>query len=224
MRTALEDAVAIHNTTPHSMTGLSPFFMMFGAEPTLPGWSKYRDSDPSNKELLRETRLRALYSKLLLHDEQAVIQKKSFNVGDWVIFWRGDRTHLEEASSEIAASAKYSSDWSLPARVLEVRDKVLIVQPWGERSSPHQVPVTKVRVLQGAVPPSLQLFNLGLLEIESPHIRTTLESARKRALPPQDFPKLLEQAAMDHRLQKRVKLLPVVTKPQPSAISGILPP
>lgn len=34
----LPHATQIHNACPHSATGQSPFYLLFGMEPTLPGW------------------------------------------------------------------------------------------------------------------------------------------------------------------------------------------
>ena len=143
------------------------------------------------RELLQETHLRALYTDQLRRESPQLVKELNFNVGEWIVYWRGDNRHLEDVSSEAVLSQKFTSEWSLPARVIEVKDKVLVIQPWGRQNTPHQVPVFKVRRLQGTVPPSLQLLNLALLETEEPHLRDYLISARKRIRPPIDFKELL---------------------------------
>ena len=47
---ALKDAVAVHNATPHSALGESPFKAMMGFEPTLPG-GKSTDAVVTHRQL-----------------------------------------------------------------------------------------------------------------------------------------------------------------------------
>ena len=122
-------------------------------------------------------------------------------------------------STETVVSQKFSSKWSLPAHVVEVKDKVLVVQPWGRQNTSHQIPVSKVRRLQGMVPPSLQLLNLALLEVEEPHLRSYFLSSRKRVLPPVEFKSLLDQSSLPATTMKKPRLVPVLLRPQPSVIS-----
>lgn len=215
MTQALDDAVGVHNTTPHSSTGVSPHFALFGTEPSLPGWQRYRASDPIQRERLQETRLRAIYADQLRRESPGLMKETKFCVGDWIVYWRGNHRHLEDVTTEQVVSNKFSSEWSLPARVVEVKDKVLMVHPWGRPNTRHQVPITKLRILQGEVPPSLQLLNLRLLEIEEPHLRDHLVSARKRRLPPVEFSELLDDSALRSSLQKKTRPVPESAEPAP---------
>jgi hypothetical protein len=91
-------------------------------------------------------------------------------MGDWVVYYmpRGMMKKVKpmEDTADLDDS-KYSFSWSLPAKVVEVRDKVLIVRDWGTEIE-RQVPVAHTRKLEGQVPPSLQQLTTKMLEYEVP--------------------------------------------------------
>ena len=51
---ALEVALQLHNSVPHSATGVSPYSSMFGFEPTFPGWQHLRQDDATSRGITRE--------------------------------------------------------------------------------------------------------------------------------------------------------------------------
>ena len=61
---------------------------------------------------------------------------------------------------------KYTSPWSLPAKIESVEGNVCIVELWGNRGR-RQVPCTLIRKLQGEVPVSLAPLNTEQLDIVS---------------------------------------------------------
>ena len=64
-------------------------------------------------------------------------------------------------------SNKYGKLWSLPAKVLQVRDQQLTVATWCDLIK-VDVPLAKVRLLQGEVPLSLREINMQHLKISQP--------------------------------------------------------
>ena len=85
---ALKDAVAVHNATPHSALGESPFKSMMGFEPTLPGWQKYRrGGDPQAIKASRsELRHRAMMRVQMMQEDVQVQQKPAVEVGDIIVY------------------------------------------------------------------------------------------------------------------------------------------
>lgn len=153
----LRCATQIHNACPHSATGQTPFYLLFGMEPTLPGWQglqpQQKDAETRSLRVL-ENRGRALARQRLLADEQLVVTKQHVKVGDWVVYLQG----APEVAEAYGSTHKYAVPWSLPAKVLEVNDKVCRVEDWHTRKV-RQVPLTLVRKLQGEIPPSLRALN-----------------------------------------------------------------
>lgn len=167
---ALAAAVSVHNSCPHSATGVSPYYALFGMEPTFPGWQKYRQQDDAQLRQLQqqEHRNRALLKSVLQKEEYRLIPREKFKLGDWVVFFRSQ--YEKSVSTPEGASLKYSPLWSLPAKVIDVRPGVLLVQEWGTYGRPRQVPMAHVRLLTGPVPLSLQTLNMQLLEVDHPRV------------------------------------------------------
>ncbi len=157
----LQAAVRIHNSSPHTATGQSPFFYLFGCEPTIPGWQGLQ---AQNKDMevrhhsVQEERAKTAYRKSLMEESQLTMEKSIPKIGGWIIFPLSD---YEKEVTE-GSRSKYSSSWSLPAKVREVRDKICIVKTWEGRE--RQVPISQVFKLIGEVAPSLQEANVKVLE------------------------------------------------------------
>ena len=85
---AVEDAAVVHNATPHSATGESPYFMLFGCEPTLPGWQQLVDRDEAlRRHHQRITRQTSMVQQLLKqHQFKSASSEAPHQVGDWVLF------------------------------------------------------------------------------------------------------------------------------------------
>ena len=165
----LRDAVAVHNATPHSSLGDSPFFTMFGFDATLPGWQRYRpDRDEVCRNVSRrEIRHRAMIRAQLLGERVKLEEKENIIVGDIVVYILSDyekKQHRPPAST----SEAYTPKWSLPSRVVEVNSRTVVCQPFGCPNQRRQVPRSQVKVLRGEVPQSLVRLNLTQIERLNP--------------------------------------------------------
>lgn len=165
---ALYTAVSVHNSCPHSATGVSPFYALFGFEPTLPGWQKYRDQHDGalQKHRQHEVRQDAVIEAQLRNEDAKLIPKKQFQVGDWVIFFVTPMERKAHIPSE--QSIKYTPSWLLPSKIVEVGAGVVKVEEWGKPLIYRQVPKAHVRKPEGTVPASLEKLTLKMLEFETP--------------------------------------------------------
>ncbi|MGH2623039.1 MAG: hypothetical protein ACRDE7_05180, partial [Sphingobacterium sp.] len=169
---ALQRAVAAHNSTPHLSTGYTPFYMLHGFEPLLPGWQAlYRTtaSDSENRladlQLMRtEAMLRASWRK---ETDLKEVEGK-LRVGQWVVYLLADPAKEKGLSGGIT---KYSAKWSLPAKVKAVKDKIGILSKWGSAAE-VQIPLIKIKILQGEVPFTLVEANMKELQIVAPVLRS----------------------------------------------------
>jgi len=154
----LRDAVAVHNATPHSSLGDSPFFTMFGFDATLPGWQRYR---PDKDEVCRSATRREMRERMKLEEKEEVA------VGDVVVYILSEyeRKHDRPPAS---TSDAYTPKWSLPRRVVEVSPRTIVCQPFGCPNQRRQVPKSQVKVLRGEVPQSLVRLNLTQIERLNP--------------------------------------------------------
>ena len=165
----LQDAVAVHNATPHSALGESPFKAMFGFEPTLPGWQRYRVSDDSaTLAASRAERSHRMMMRARLAAERLRLDKdEEVSMGDVVVH---QLSNYERSRSRPAGSSSeaYSPKWSLPCRVTAVRAGVVECEPVGCPGARRQVPKSQLKILKGAVPECLVRLNLSLIERENP--------------------------------------------------------
>lgn len=166
---ALRDAVAVHNATPNMGTGESPYCSLFGFEPTLPGWQFFRRKEDASvrKATMREHRHHQLIRSQINYEELKVSPLVLvLKPGDWVVYELSDyeRKAASKENPTTLTSSKYLPSWSLPSKVLEVKDKVVIVQLMGQATSSRQVPINNTRRLTN--PLSDILFNVNLRHIE----------------------------------------------------------
>lgn len=120
----------MHNSTPHSSTGQSPHFLLFGFEPSLLGWQAYRRCQATGP-LLREARLKTVYQQQLVEEAHDLSQNNNIKVGEHYL---GENQNDFKNVADYNAP-KYCSSWSFPA-------KALVCIRWGIHESPHQVPLT----------------------------------------------------------------------------------
>lgn len=195
---ALSAAVAVHNSCPHSSLGVSPFFAMFGFEPTLPGWQKYRNQ---HDDALRSLRLTELRQKQLLkaqldRENYKVVQSDNIQVGDWVVYLQSK--YEKKVTSPEGTNIKYSPLWSLPAKVTQVKPTIIYARNWGTSDEPRQIPKTQVYKLEGNLPPSLQQLTLRLLEYDSPRAVVPRMVPKHGSLPVQTWSDLLENVEVSN--------------------------
>lgn len=163
---ALADATAVHNATPHVANGESPFFMLFGCEPFLPGWQQLIGRDDNLRRWNQKMRRQMELVRRNVQDSGLKEVDESIAVGDWVIFYQSPYEKSKDAAKPLLAD-KYLASWSLPAKVLRIADKVIHCCLLGIPVWVRQVPVNQVRVLKGPVPHTLAKLNQELLEKDS---------------------------------------------------------
>ena len=88
---ALQDAVLAYNSIPHSATGESPFFCLFGFEAALPEWQKFavREGEAVRRAKLQDLRARHMMRSILRADDGLRLSgPNDLAIGDWVVFYR----------------------------------------------------------------------------------------------------------------------------------------
>lgn len=170
----LMQATLAYNATPHGALGCSPYFSLFGMHMPLPGW-QFMDSGIEEKQRraqLEESRRIAMVRAVLLADRELSLDRSmDFAAGDLIVY------HLSPYQKGVILNRKadervsYSSDWSLPQEVVEVKGRALMVkgilakEP-GEEV--RQVPVAACRKLLSNIPPSLHKLASVSLDKEKP--------------------------------------------------------
>jgi transposase InsO family protein len=167
---ALRDATMVHNSIPHVHTGQTPNFMIFGMELAMPGWQKYQRaaSEREARALVFATQKQLQCARAQFTEERVQDAKETNQIapGDWVVYHLS--SYERGALNKADLSEKFKAAWSLPARVVEVHDKVCTVLPWGVEATGRQVPLALVKKLEGTVPAVLVAANAQLLEKVQP--------------------------------------------------------
>lgn len=83
---------------------------------------------------------------------QSIIKVTNFKVDESIIYLLSD--YENRKNNEMT---KYSTLWSLPAKIVEVKDKVVVVKTWKETL--RQVPFIQIYKLRGSVNPLLEDLN-----------------------------------------------------------------
>lgn len=190
---ALYHVTLIYNSTPHVSTGHSPFYFLHGFEPTLPGlqFLQSGSNDPtSHLDDLNSLHNNALCRKSLSSAQFNVVQSKSpIKVGDWIVYLLP--TAGEKVKQDLVN--KFSKLWSLPAKVISIRDRQLTVTTWHSKIK-VDVPLAKVRLLQGDVPLSLRELNLQQLQLTSPPEFVQPTFATEHTTTPSTMKQMLDEA------------------------------
>ena len=180
--------MVVHNATPHSALGDSPFFTMFGFDATLPGWQRYRpDRDEVCRSATRrELRHRAMIRAQLMEERMKLEEKEDIAVGDIVVYILSEYERKHDRPSASTSDA-YTPRWSLPSRVVEVNPQTIVCQPFGCPNQRRQVPRSQVKVLRGEVPQSLVRLNLTQIERLNPRYPKALMLGPKKVEAGQDM-------------------------------------
>eukprot|EP01066_Platyproteum_vivax_P017697 Platyproteum_vivax@DN7417_c0_g1_i2.p1 len=167
----LDEAALVHNSTPHVSTKESPYCMLFGLEPTMPGWQELicKPDDETRRVKLSEIRQ---HKKLLTCLDQegwwSGGDSGDVAVGDWILYVLSPYEQKVLNKMANVAATSYSAGWSLPARVQSVKAGAVVVKPWGAPQKFRQVPMSQMKVLRGKVPPTLEEITSRILQICKP--------------------------------------------------------
>ena len=167
---ALEVALQLHNSVPHSATGVSPYSSMFGFEPTFPGWQHLRQDDATSRRITREeANIQRWMRRKLQEEEREMTQEEVYNPGDWVVY---HMSSYEQERTTISGheSGRFAPCWSLPHKVVEVKKLQLVLSPIGCPELKRDVPVSKVRMLRADVPRTLQPLVMSEIQRDLPRL------------------------------------------------------
>lgn len=189
--TALADAVAVHNATPHVSTRESPYAMLFGFEPTMPGWQTFaiKGTAEGRKGLRLQRRQAAMIRARLENEKRALTPPTTIVPGDWVVIHlplalrRGAQLLTEQDSS-----IRYNPTWSLPAKVHSVEATTVTCDPCGVTAARRRIARTRVKLLKGDIPATLYLSNLQLIQRHDPRTDPTAEEALRQIEDSQPLP------------------------------------
>lgn len=114
-------------------------------EPTLPGWQElqrqsksFNDRQQNKIELLNHQ----IYRYKLLSENLKIIKSdRLIEKGEWIIYPLSDYEKIKTDG----VNHKFSPNWSLPSKVIEVKNETAVVQLWG--GGLRQVPLSIVHVL-----------------------------------------------------------------------------
>ncbi len=123
--------------------------------------------------------------------------------GDWIQFKLGDyESDSHFGSAKITTTKKFQPKWSIPAKVIEVRDLQLKVQLLGKPDEICRlIPISQVRRLPCEIPASLAQLHMKNIEIEMPRI--PVDHRRKIVNPNISIRDIMSTATYGHGLQTK---------------------
>ena len=135
----------------------------------LPGWQWGSLSLPASDrlELLKQDRMLAL-ARNVVETETVRDGRSEVSVGDVVVHQLSDYEKPIIGVHPDSASGKFQAAFSGPARVVEVKDKAIIVKPLWSLGDARQVPVSQVKILPMYLPQTLKDLATKHFEIVSP--------------------------------------------------------
>ena len=159
---ALRNATVIHNAAPHSATGESPYFALFGTECVMPGWQALAYDLPEEvRKRSREVDRQIKMAFAMLRSDRKIAKseekREKYEIGEWIVFMRSDYELKQTAAA--AEDGSYTAAWSLPAKILKIGRGQLTVRVFGTEAE-RIIPFSQVRRLSGVVAPSSQKINL----------------------------------------------------------------
>eukprot|EP01071_Lankesteria_metandrocarpae_P011822 Lankesteria_metandrocarpae@DN5471_c1_g3_i3.p1 len=151
---------------------------MFGQEMCFPGWQVFRQQvNLAQCKVMRdEVQFKRLLSRKITEDLSRFDHEqcdKVFVEGDWLVYELSD-AEAKKADHPVSASSSFLSVMSLPCKVVQVRDKMLVVQMLGMPSHRRDVPVAVCRKLKYDVPKSLQRVAVDMIKFEVPKVPTAI--------------------------------------------------
>lgn len=168
---ALQAATLTYNATPSASTLESPFYMLMGFNLVLPGWQQMR---MESLEQIQTNKMAAQMEKvmrgqMLDYGLNRLVEPEKYQEGDLVV------TMLPEAKrgqgyDGTGLGRAYTASWSLPARVMKVKDGQLQVMYYG-KGTMALVPIRQCRRLEGEIPTSLAAENAKVIARTGPQYR-----------------------------------------------------
>lgn len=152
----VQQAFLVHNAVPHVATGESPFYLLTGEDPVLPGWNLITRRKPEEERLidLREDRFyqNVLY-RINLQRVLAARPPSKFKAGDIVIYQFRQQPELRPLQHRLGVS-KWAPNWSLPCRILAFtsREAVKLKQLWSEDQTVLVRPLSEIRLISRRIP------------------------------------------------------------------------
>lgn len=178
----------VHNAVPHTSTGESPFFLLTGEDPSIPGWDLFTRRVPEEERLLtlEADRFRDLVlHKLRLEKAAPKGPPGDLKVRDIVVYqYRQDPQ--KRPLEHVTGCPKWAPNWSLPCRILRfpTAHTVLLREMWSHCKVPLIRPVTEVRLLSRHIPVSLRQLLPEVLRLR-PEPEGS-QSPKKRSRPDSD--------------------------------------
>lgn len=162
------DAVKAYNATP-GPTGMSPYFFLFGQEPTFPGWQQFGYSErlPTPDARCRDRHVRNALLDMVAHRIQEVPEGEKVKVGDWVVYPLGQRERALSPHPNVSNEA-YRPLASVPCKVVAVHDNQVTVTPLGNPRARRDVSMSVCRRIVADVPATLIPVAMDVMEYESP--------------------------------------------------------
>ncbi len=175
---AVQMATWAYNATPHGRLGASPHFAMFGCEMGLPGWQKLTLPGGRERKLASIIRVRlecAVRARLREFETFRPRAREGTEVvkeGDWVRFKLSPSEAAQHSGSAgMTTTEKLQPRWSLPAKVLEVKDKQLTIQLLGRPNEPQRdIALTQVEILPTEIPQCLAELQMENIVNEAPRV------------------------------------------------------
>lgn len=146
----VSEAAFSHNLAPNVQVGDSPFRRLFGMEAAMPHYQELTNlnmTENTRKMMQMEGRIKqaVMYN---IKQQQEMLLKPCHNikVGDTIVYYKTEYQCRRDA--HISDYPQYSSSWSLPHAVVEVKDASIICKEIHNRQAkPRQVPLRLCRKL-----------------------------------------------------------------------------
>ena len=220
---AVRDAVLVHNATPNVTTGASPYFGMYGTEPIFPGWQNLAPANSvlRTKYVRSEQRLRQMILEKLIQENRELTESlNEFEVGKWVVYPLGEHER-QYATHPVSSNLKYSPQWSLPAKITQLKNNALTVAVLGCPMRTRDVAKQACRLLKYDIPQSLVKLALETIDYEAPRyplaVKVTSEGPNAKRRTWDQL--ILERDTVEEEIKKRVRRNTPVPELIPKAAS-----
>lgn len=151
--------VLAYNSTYQAAIKEAPYALLFGMVPILPGFQSLSSATPEEQRraVLEDQKIRRRISAALPDPtESQNLGSREISHGDFVIYALSQAEI--DARSTSATSSKYLPRWSLPSKVIAVKDKQIKVVEYISGKD-RLVPISECRILPTDIPDPLLRLN-----------------------------------------------------------------